>query len=157
MQTIDYTHARPAMPATDPEAQQTSALLAACGDVADERVLIVGPDGPDTMCALIRRGARQVTALRHADRPEAASADLVVAPHLGSVADAEAVLTFTRRALAPFGRVVLVMPTEKADALARRVARMLPNHALSLVRARRVGAWTLVAAERAFSAIPGHA
>jgi hypothetical protein len=157
MQTTTHSDARPALPATDPEAQQTSALLAACGDVSDERVLIVGPDGPDTMCALIRRGARQVTALRHADRPEAASADLVVAPHIGSASDAQAVLAFTRRALAPFGRVVLILPTQKGDELARRVARMLPNHALSLVRARRVGAWTLVAAERPFSATAGHA
>ncbi len=157
MQTTAHSDARPAQPAIDIEARQTSALLAACGVVSDERVLIVGPDGPDTMSALIRRGARQVTALRHADRPEAGSADLVVAPQIGSAADAEAVLTFTSRALAPFGRVVLILPTQKGDELARCVARMLPNHALSLVRARRVGAWTLVTAERPYSSTAGHA
>jgi hypothetical protein len=150
-----HTHADPAQPV--PEPPHASALLAACGDVSDDRVLIVGPDGLDAMCALIRQGARQVTALRHADHPEATSADLVVAPHVDTAADAAWLLAHTRRALAPFGRVVLMLPTEKADRLARRVAQMLPDYALSLVRARRVGAWTLIAAERPYASHAGHA
>jgi hypothetical protein len=150
MQIIARVHAQTAL-----EPPPAAALLAACGDVSGERVLIVGPDGLDPMCALIRQGARQVTALRHADRPEAASADLVIAPHIETEAEALGLLGFARRALAPFGRVVLMLPTEKADRLARRVARMLPEHALSLVRARRVGAWTLIAAERPYSTIIG--
>ncbi len=153
MQTVLLSH--PAEPA--PEPPRSRALLAACGDVSDERVLILGPDSLDTMCALIRRGARQVTALRHADRPEAARADLVVVPHVSTADEAAGLLAFARRALAPFGRVVLMLPTEAGEHLARRVARMLPNHALSLVRARRVGAWTLISAERPFSTPAGHA
>jgi hypothetical protein len=153
MQTIAAS--QPHMPA--PEPSLSRALLAACGDVSDDRVLVVGPDGLDAMCALIRQGAPQVTALRHAERPEAASADLMVAPHVETMAEAEGLLASTRRALAPFGRVVLVLPTQKADQLARHVARMLPTYALSLVRARRVGAWTLIAAERPFSSPVGHA
>jgi hypothetical protein len=154
MQTVTNFNP-PAEPAPEPSHER--ALLAACGDVSDERVLIVGPDSLDAMCALIRRGARQVTAFRHADRLEAASADLVVAPHIVSAEDAAGVLAYARRALAPFGRIVLMLPTESADRMARRVAQMLPGHALSLVRARRVGAWTLIAAERPFAASVGHA
>jgi hypothetical protein len=152
MQTHAHNHAH--LPLEPPP---SDALLAACGDVSDERVLIVGPGGLDTMCALIRKGARQVTALRHAERPEAACADLVIAPLIETPADAAGLLSCARRALAPFGRVVLMLPTGKADRLARRVARMLPDHALSLVRARQVGAWTLIAAERPFALAVGHA
>ena len=153
MRTTAVSH--PADPA--PEPPQARALLAACGDVSDERVLIVGPDSLDAMCALIREGARQVTALRHADRPEAASADLVVAPYIVSADEAEGLLAYTRRALAPFGRVVLMLPTKTADQLARRIVRMLPGYALSLVRVRPVGAWTVIAAERPFAVQAGHA
>jgi len=153
MQTIAFSP--PAPPGAQP--LEADALLAACGDVSDERVLIVGPDALDAMCGLIRKGARQVTALRSADRPEAGAADLVIAPHVENADAAVRVLATARRALAPFGRLIVMLPAENADRLGRRVARMLPDHALSLVRARRVGAWTLIAAERPFAMQPGHA
>jgi hypothetical protein len=153
MQTTLY------LPPTPPGALllQADVLLAACGDVSDERVLVVGADSLDAMCGLIRNGASQVTALRHADRPEAGSVDLVIVPHVDSIEDAETVLATARRALAPFGRIVLMLTAAHADRLARRIARILPDHALSLVRARRVGAWTLITAERPFAMQPGHA
>jgi len=132
------------------DAANPNTVISACGNVRDERVLIVGHDSLEPMCALIRRGARQVTTLRLTERPEPHCADLVLAPHIESETEAAGFLAVARRALAPFGRIVLLLPTETKDRMARRVARMLPTYALSLVKARRLGAWTLIAAERPF-------
>jgi hypothetical protein len=52
---------------------------------------------------------------------------------------------------------VLILPAEADNRGARRLVRMLPANALSLVRARRIGAWTLIAAERPVSSQPVHA
>ena len=46
---------------------------------------MLGNDGPDLMCALLRAGAPNVTDLRSFERPEADSASLVIVPNVPSL------------------------------------------------------------------------
>ncbi len=84
------THARaavaprrapPSLPLQPPEPRRRPARsLGAIED--EEHILVLGKDGPDLMCALLRAGATQVTHLRSHERLEADSASLVIVPHV---------------------------------------------------------------------------
>lgn len=79
----------------------------AIGDPTGERVVIIGHDTLDLMCAVIRAGAAEVTLLRLRERPEAQEADLAILVGLASAQEASAAVMQARRALAPTGRIVI--------------------------------------------------
>ena len=71
----------PPLPLQPPE--PWAALLEALGEIEDENhILVLGRDGPDLMCALLRAGAPQVTHFRSYERLEADSTSLVIVPHV---------------------------------------------------------------------------
>jgi hypothetical protein len=77
------------------------------GEITGDRVLLLGGDGPELMCALIRAGATEVTHLRSQERPEAGSANVVIVPRVPSLDWLAAALPSIRRALAANGRLVI--------------------------------------------------
>jgi hypothetical protein len=96
------------------------------------------------MCALIRRGAAEVSLLRQGVRPERATADLAVATEIDTPEQALSALTHARRALAASGRLILRLTADPTGRLAKLVARMLRLHGFAAVRATRAGDRTLV-------------
>src|SRR5215472_14027895 len=84
------------------------ALLEDLGTVADEpNIIVLGRDGPDLMCALLRAGAPKVTHLCSHERLEAVSASLIMMPRIRSLDWLEAALPLIRHALIANGRVAI--------------------------------------------------
>lgn len=85
-----------------------AALLDSLGSIEDEAsIIVLGRDGPDLMCALLRAGAPNVTHLCSPERLDADSASLVIIPNLPSVDWLRAALPTLRRALSTNGRIAL--------------------------------------------------
>jgi hypothetical protein len=146
------THARaavaprraPPLPLQPPE--PWAALLEALGEIEDENhILVLGRDGPDLMCALLRAGAPQVTHFRSYERLEADSTSLVIVPHVPSLDWLEGALSPIRRALFANGRLaVCVDPLPNTQ---NRVARMLKLHGFTAIRARHAAGRLVLSAE----------
>jgi hypothetical protein len=113
-----------------------TALLESLGAIEDEgHILVLGGDGPDLMCALVRAGAPQVTHLRSHEWLGANCASLVIVPHVPSFNWLEGALSAIRRALFANGRLVVCvdpLPTTQ-----RRVRRLLQLHGFTAIRAGR--------------------
>ena len=147
------THARAAVaPRSAPPSLQLqppepwAALLDQLGSIEDETsIIVLGRDGPDLMCALLRAGAPQVTHLRSHERLEADSASLVIVPHVPSLDWLESALSSIRRALFANGRLALCvapLPTMQS-----RVRRLLSLHGFTAIRARRESGRLVLSAE----------
>jgi hypothetical protein len=130
-----------------PPVDPARALRTALGEVRDEAVLVISSRGLEVMCDLIRRGARSVTLLRTAERPEAASASLVVVPEAPSLEWLACVLGHARRALLPTGRLVLRVGALASRQLAAQITRMLRVHGYTAIVARQAGDQLLLQAE----------
>ena len=147
------THARaaaaprrapPSLPLQPPE--PWAVLLEALGEIEDEsHVLVLGRDGPDLMCALLRAGAPHVTHLRSHERLETDSASLVIVPHVPSLDWLEGTLSPIRRALFTKGRLAVCVDT--LPNTQNRVARMLKLHGFAAIRASRVAGRQVLTAE----------
>jgi hypothetical protein len=147
------THARaavaprrapPSLPLQPPE--PWAALLEALGEIEDEsHVLVLGRDGPDLMCALLRAGAPQVTHLHSYERLEADTASLVIVPHIPSLEWLEGALSPIRRALFANGRLAVCV--DPLPATQNRVRRMLTLHGFTAIRATRVAGRLVLSAE----------
>jgi len=116
------------------------------GSIEDEdHILVIGQDGPDLMCALLRAGAAQVTHLSSHERPEPDSASLAIVPHLPSLDWLASALPSIRRALHANGRLVVCLGTE---ILAQHpLRRMLALHGFTAIRARRAADQHVFSAE----------
>jgi hypothetical protein len=138
--------ARPRTPPPTPatNADPDTALLQLAGEVGGEHALIIGPHALELMCALLRRGAAEVSLLRQGVRPEKATADLAVATEIASPEQALSAMSHARRALVASGRLILRINADPNGRLAKLVAQMLRLHGFSAVRARRAGNRTLV-------------
>ena len=125
--------APPSPPLQPPE--PVGALLDSLGAIEDEEhIVVLGRDGPDLMCALLRAGAPQVTHLRSHDRLEADSASLVIVPHVPSLDWLESALSPIRRALFANGRLALCV--DALPTVQNRVRRLLRLHGFTAIRAR---------------------
>jgi hypothetical protein len=136
--------APPSLPLKPPE--PGSSLLDSLGAVKDEdHILVLGGNGPDLMCALLRAGAAQVTHLRSFERPEADSASLVIVPKVPSVDWLASALPRIRRALMVNGRVAIcvdIVPT-----LENALRRMLTLHGFVAIHAVRTAGRLVLRAE----------
>ena len=121
-----------------------TALLQLAGEVRGEHALIIGPNALELMCAMIRRGAAEVSLLRQGVRPERATVDLAVATEIASPEQALSAMTQARRALVASGRLILRTNADPTGRLAKLVAQMLRLQGFSAVRARGAGDRTLV-------------
>ena len=136
--------APPAPPQQPPE--PTAALLDAIGSIEDEdHILVLGKDGLDLMCALLRAGAAQVTHLCSHERPEADSASLVLVPHVASLDWLASTLPSIRRTLMANGRVVARVATQFTSRDA--VRRVLTQHGFSAIRTQSTADGQVVSAE----------
>ena len=93
---------------------------------------MLGGQGPELMCALLRAGATNVTHIRAHERTEAGSASLLVVPRVQSLDWLATVLPSIRRALAEGGR--LVVHTAMRPPMQTPIRRMLTLHGLGSIR-----------------------
>jgi hypothetical protein len=108
------SHRAPPAPSLKPP-EPGAGLIETIGAIEDEdRILVIGQDGPELMCTLIRAGATQVTHLRSHERPEAESASLAIVPQVPSLDWLAGALPSIRRALLPNGRLVVAVATQPA-------------------------------------------
>jgi hypothetical protein len=122
------------------------ALRDSLGAIEDEEhILVVGRDGPDLMCALLRAGAPQVTHLRSHEWLEANSASLVIVPHVFSLDWLESALSPIRRALIANGRLAVCI--DPLPAMQTRVRHMLTQHGFTAIRANRAAGRQALSAE----------
>jgi hypothetical protein len=121
--------------------------IEAFGPVEDEdHILVLGGQGSELMCALIRAGATNVTHLRAFERPEADSASLVIVPWVASLDWLATALPSIRRALSAQGRIVLLAGSQ-AKTVAQ-IRRMLTLHGLSAIHTQSTEDGQVVSAER---------
>jgi hypothetical protein len=147
------THARAAVaPRSAPPSLQLqppepwAALLDQLGSIEDETsIIVLGRDGPDLMCALLRAGAPNVTHLCSQQRLEADSASLVIVPHLPSLDWLQAALPALRRALSTNGRIVLC--TDPLPSMQSDIRRSLTLHGFTAIRVARVSGRLVISAE----------
>jgi hypothetical protein len=144
------THARaavaprraPPLPLQPPE--PWAALLEALGEIEDENhILVLGRDGPDLMCALLRAGAPQVTHFCSYERLEADSTSLVIVPHVPSLDWLEGALSPIRR----FANGRLAVCVDPLPNTQNRVARMLKLHGFTAIRASHAAGRLVLSAE----------
>ena len=122
-------------------------LLDDIDPVEDTRILLIGSDTLELMCALIHRGCVSVAARRSGDRPETASADVAIVPQVASAECADQALAQARRALVPLGSLVLCLPVDAPAPLLRHLERSLRLHGFSTGRTRRLSDQILLRAE----------
>ncbi len=123
------------------------ALLDSIGPLTDARILLLGPNALEMMCALIRSDCASVTALRPADRSAAASAEIAIVMQAASPEYVDQMLVQARWALVPLGSVVLRLPAIAPVSLLRHVARSLRLHGFSAVRTRTLANHIVLSAE----------
>jgi hypothetical protein len=124
-----------------------SVLLKVIGDVKDEHILVLGNDGPELMCALLRAGATEVTHLNSHERLETDSATIAIVPSMPSLDWLASALPSIRRALLPTGRIILCAATA-ADAVAsNRIRRSLINHGYSAIHTKWTQHYLAISAE----------
>jgi hypothetical protein len=122
--------APPAPPPKPPE--PGAGLIDSLGEIEDEdHILVIGQDGPELMCTLLRAGATQVTHLRSHERPEAESASLAIVPQVPSLDWLADELPSIRRALLTNGRLVVAVATQ---ATSHSVRRLLASHGFTAIR-----------------------
>jgi hypothetical protein len=146
------TYARPAAPHRLPPSlalqppEPWAALLENLGEIEDEAsIIVLGKDGPDLMCALMRAGAPNVTHLRSPERIESGSASLLIIPHLPSLDWLQTALAPIRRALTENGRLVLCI--DPLPSMQTRVRAMLGLHGFTAIHARRASGRLIISAE----------
>jgi hypothetical protein len=117
---------------TQPESNPVAWL----GPVEDEdHILVLGGQGPELMCALLRAGASNVTHLRAHERPEAGSASLVIVPRVPSLDWLATALPAIRRALTAHGRMVIRAGGQTAAQNQTQIRRMLILLGMTAIRA----------------------
>lgn len=147
------THARaavaprrapPSFPLEPPE--PWAALLDALGSIENERnIIVLGKDGLDLMCALLRAGAPQVTHLRSHERLEADRASMVIIPQMPSLDWLEGALAAICHALAANGR--LMVCADPLPLTQTRIRRILTRRGFSGIRVNRAAGRLVISAE----------
>ena len=94
--------------------------------------VVCGASGIETVCDLLRAGAASVTLLRAGERPEADSADLLIAQPVAGIEAATAAVRHARRALRPGGVARLKIPRGDAGSVLRATRGALRAAGLTL-------------------------
>ena len=123
-----------------------AALLDRLGSIEDETsIIVLGRDGPDLMCALLRAGAPNVTHVCSHERLEAESASLVIIPHLPSLDWLQGALPALRRALSTNGRIILC--TDPLPSMQTDIRRGLALNGFTAIRVERASGRLVMSAE----------
>lgn len=129
------------------EMRSVSALLDGVGPTTRKRVLTLGEDTLEVLCALIRRGCTEAAELRLDDRPEAQSAHVVLVPHITSVNEARRAIAQAKRALVTHGRIIIRVASNPPSQVALDSACLLRNEGFSMVRMRALPQQVFLSAE----------
>jgi hypothetical protein len=124
----------PPPPPPQPPEPSAGLLESLCSIEDEDHILVLGKDGLDLMCALLRAGAAQVTHLCSHERPEADSASLAIVPHVPSLDWLASALPSIRRALIANGRLVVAVAPQSITQ--NVVRRMLAVHGFTAIRMR---------------------
>jgi hypothetical protein len=145
LRTAVASRRAPPAPLSQPP-EPGAGLLKDLGAIEDEdHILVIGKDGLELMCALLRGGASQVTHLRSHERPEAECASLAVVPDVPSLDWLASALPSIRRALFANGRLVVSIAIQS---IAQNVVRrMLALHGFTVIRARNAADRLVLCAE----------
>ncbi len=123
------------------------ALLALTDPSLDSRITLIGPNTLEMLCALLRRGSTEVSALRVCDRPQAGTADVAVIAHVTSPDCLTRAIAHARRVLVPLGTVAIHLAANPADALSQQAGHLLLLHGFSPIRLYDYAGETLIRAE----------
>jgi hypothetical protein len=124
----------PPVPPRPPKSFATQ--LCSLGAIEEEtHIIILGGNGLELMCTLLRAGAPQVTHLCSPERLEAGDASLIIVPRIFSIDWLESALSAIRRALLVNGRLVICC--DPLPGTERHVRRMLTWHGFIVVRSGR--------------------
>ena len=126
----------------------TAGLLDDIDPISRTRILVVGEDTLEVLCALIRRGCAEAAELCRDDRAEAHSADLVLVPHVANLDGMRRAVAQARRALVPGGRVRLRIVADPSGQVRLGAARVLREASFAAIRSRVLPEGTLVSAEQ---------
>lgn len=114
-------------------------LFDAAGAAPNDRVLVVGGERAEILCAALRRGCRSAIGVVAPER-HPAPADLVLAPRVATVEQAAAIGECARRAMSDApqrrGRLALGLIGAGAAALGRTIARRLRDYGFNRARLR---------------------
>lgn len=124
-----------------------AALLAVADPSPESRVSLIGPNTLELLCALLRRGSADVSAMRVCDRPQAGTADVAIIAHVAAPDCLERAIAHARRVLTPLGTVAIHLPASPADALSQQAGHLLLLHGFIAIRVLDHGGDTLVRAE----------
>ena len=111
------------------------------------RVLVVGHGALDLICGLIRRGCTAATEIQPHSRlaPDANSADIVIAPLVGSATEARETVEWAARSLVMGGRIAV---RDATGVLSQELAALLRARGFCRVRAQAGPEGIVVTAER---------
>ncbi len=124
------------------------AALLQFADIAhDTRVVLIGPQTLELLCALVRLDCASAAAIRLLDRPKAGTADLAILPAVASVDCVDVGLVKARRVLAPLGSVILRFAELPSPGLVRHARHALQMHGFQAIHARQLGRRCLLTAE----------
>ncbi|HWA79565.1 MAG TPA: hypothetical protein VG848_04550 [Acetobacteraceae bacterium] len=122
-----------------PSLDRDSALLQLAGPLCGERVLIIGTEALELLCAALRRGAAMAMLIRQGARPEERSADLVIVTEADSPARTLEAILHAGRALAGAGRILLDIGRDPAQPFLNAIVHALRRQGFSTVRLRHIG------------------
>ena len=136
-----------ALPGRDAGSAADAALLRFADIARDTRVVLIGPDTLELLCALVRLDCASAAAIRLFDRPKAGTADLAILPAVASADCVDAGLAKARRVLAPLGGVILRFAGLPSPGLVRHARQALQMHGFQAIHARQLGHQCLLTAE----------
>jgi len=90
-----------------PRPHFSSFLLDLADPAPDSRIVLLGADGLELACELIRFGASDVSIARIADMPHDTRADIAIIPHAPTARLIEQSIVVARRSLHPLGRLIM--------------------------------------------------
>lgn len=109
-------------------------LLDLAEPVEDTRVVLIGADTLELMCALVRRGCASAAMVRLGGRCDAHAAEIAIVPHLDSPAGAEIAVAQARHALVPLGSLVVRLAHDRFGIIATAADAALRRHGFSAIR-----------------------
>ena len=124
-----------------------TALLRFADIAHDTRVVLIGPNTLELLCALVRLDCASASAIRLLDRPKAGTADLAILPAVASLDCIDAGLVKAWRVLAPLGSVILRFAGLPSPSLVRHARQVLQMHGFQAIHARQLGHQCLLTAE----------
>jgi hypothetical protein len=124
-----------------------AAMLDFAGRVQGAHALVLTEHGGDLLCALIRRNCDAATWYSTSRRPEPALYDLVLVPDLVADSALGDIVSKSRRALVPTGRLVIRTIHDPASHVAVAVARLLRLNGFVRFRVRALAGQSLLRAD----------